>query len=108
LVAVLSLIVTSFFANRIGELASVINFGALTAFLFLHVSVVTYFIAKKKSKNYVKHLVLPIIGFLIIGYVWYNLDDLSKQLGFTWLAIGIVYLVFLKLTNRGTKLDLGE
>lgn len=108
LVAVISLIVTSFFANRIGELASVINFGALTAFLFLHISVITYFIAKKKSKNYVKHLLLPIIGFLIIGYVWYNLDALSKQLGFVWLAIGIVYLIFLKLTNRGTKLGLGE
>ncbi|TWT04971.1 APC family permease [Planomicrobium sp. CPCC 101079] len=108
LVAVISLLVTSFFANRIGELASVINFGALTAFLFLHVSVVTYFLGKKKSRNYLKHLVLPVIGFLIIGYVWYNLDALSKQLGFVWLAIGIVYLSFLKLTKRDTKLDLGE
>nr|WP_316046711.1 APC family permease [Planococcus glaciei] len=34
IVAIISLIVTSFFANRIGELASVINFGALTAFSF--------------------------------------------------------------------------
>lgn len=108
LVAGISLVVTLFFANRIGELASVINFGALTAFLFLHVSVVMYFIGKKKSKNYVKHLILPIIGFLIIGYVWYSLDSLSKQLGFSWLAIGIVYLIFLKITKRDTKIDLGE
>lgn len=108
LVAVISLVVTLFFANRIGELASVINFGALTAFLFLHVSVVMYFIGKKKSKNYGKHLILPIIGFLIIGYVWYSLDSLSKQLGFSWLAIGIVYLIFLKVTKRDTKIDLGE
>lgn len=108
LVAIISLIVTAFFANRIGELASVINFGALSAFLFLHVSVIIYFIKKKKSKNYFKHLVLPLIGFIIIAYVWWNLDALSKQLGFIWLAIGIVYLIFLKLTKKGTKLNLGE
>lgn len=108
LVAIISLIVTAFFANRIGELASVINFGALSAFLFLHVSVIVYFIKKKKSKNYFKHLVLPLIGFVIIAYVWWNLDALSKQLGFVWLAIGIVYLIFLKLTKRDTKLNLGE
>lgn len=108
IVAIISLIVTSFFANRIGELASVINFGALTAFLFLHVSVIIYFIGKKKSKNYFKHLVLPLVGFVIIAYVWWNLDALSKQLGFVWLAIGIVYLLFLKGTKRDTKLNLEE
>ncbi|WKA53851.1 APC family permease [Planococcus shixiaomingii] len=106
LVAFISLGVTLFFANRIGELASVINFGALSAFLFLHVSVVMYFMGKKKSKNYFKHLVLPVIGFLIIGYVWYSLDSLSKQLGFIWLAVGIIYLIFLKLTKRDTRIDL--
>ncbi|MGO1057850.1 APC family permease [Planococcus sp. FY231025] len=108
LVAFISLAVTVFFANRIGELASVINFGALSAFLFLHISVIVYFIKKKKSKNYFKHLVLPLIGFVIIAYVWWNLDALSKQLGFAWLAIGIIYLLFLKLTKRDTKLNLEE
>ncbi|MGI2327564.1 APC family permease [Planococcus sp. YIM B11945] len=108
LVAIISLIVTSFFANRIGELASVINFGALTAFLFLHVSVIVYFIGKKKSKNYMKHLILPAIGFVIIAFVWYNLDALSKQLGFIWLGIGIVYLIVLKMTKRDTRINLDE
>ena len=108
LVAVISLAVTGFFASRIGELASVVNFGALSAFLFLHVSVIVYFIKKKKSKNYFKHLILPLIGFVVIGYVWINLDSLSKTLGFTWLAIGIVYLIVLKLTKKDTNLNLEE
>ena len=108
LVAVISFLVTAFFASQIGALASVVNFGALSAFLFLHVSVINYFIIKKKSKDYVKHLILPIIGFLIIGYVWLNLDPLSKKLGFVWLAIGIVYLIILKLTKKDTNLELGE
>nr|WP_316046710.1 hypothetical protein [Planococcus glaciei] len=48
------------------------------------------------------------VGFVIIAYVWWNLDALSKQLGFIWLAIGIVYLLFLKGTKRDTKLNLEE
>jgi F0F1-type ATP synthase membrane subunit a len=73
-----------------------------------HISVIVYFIKKKKSKNYFKHLVLPLVGFIIIAYVWWNLDALSKQLGFAWLAIGIIYLLFLKFTKRDTKLNLEE
>jgi amino acid transporter len=106
LVAVISLIVTAFFASQIGALASVVNFGALSAFLFLHASVVIYFIKKQKSKEYFKHLVLPLIGFIIIGYVWISLDPLSKQLGFIWLGIGIVYLILLKVFKKDTSLDL--
>lgn len=106
LVAVISLIVTAFFASQIGALASVVNFGALSAFLFLHASVVIYFIKKQKSKQYFKHLVLPLIGFIIIGYVWIALDPLSKQLGFIWLGIGIVYLILLKVFKKDTSLDL--
>lgn len=104
LVAAISFIVTTVFASKIDALASVVNFGALTAFLFLHVSVINYFIRKQKSKQYFKHLVLPLIGFIIIGYVWYNLDPLSKQLGFIWLGIGIVYLIVLKMMKRDTTL----
>lgn len=106
LVAVISLIVTAFFASQIGALASVVNFGALSAFLFLHASVVIYFIKKQKSKEYFKHLVLPLIGFIVIGYVWISLDPLSKQLGFIWLGIGIVYLILLKVFKKDTSLDL--
>jgi amino acid transporter len=106
LVAAISLVVTAFFASQIGALASVVNFGALSAFLFLHASVVIYFIKKQKSKDYFKHLVLPVIGFIIIGYVWISLDPLSKQLGFIWLGIGIVYLILLKVFKKDTSLDL--
>lgn len=105
LVAGISLIVTVFFASKIDGLASLVNFGALTAFLFLHISVINYFIIKKKSKNYLNHLVFPLIGFLIIGFVWYSLDPTSKQLGFIWMAIGIVYMIYLKLTKKDSTLN---
>lgn len=100
LVAIVSLIVTTIFSSQIGKLASVVNFGALSSFLLLHIAVVNYYLRKKKSKNYFKYLVMPLIGFLIIGFVWWNLDSLAKTLGFSWLAIGIVYLIFLKIFGK--------
>lgn len=100
LVAVISLIVTTIFASQIGKLASVVNFGALSSFLILHIAVINFYLRKKQSKQYFKYLVMPIIGFLIIGFVWWNLDPLAKTLGFTWLAIGIVYLIFLKIFGK--------
>ncbi|WP_018661974.1 APC family permease [Heyndrickxia acidiproducens] len=106
LIAIISIIVTAFFSSQIGKLSSVVNFGALSSFLFLHLSVMNYFIRKKKSKNYVAHLLLPLIGFAVIAYVWISLDPLSKKLGFIWLAIGIVYLIVLKLFKKDTALNL--
>ncbi|KYD09826.1 APC family permease [Saccharococcus caldoxylosilyticus] len=103
IVAVISLIVTTAFASQIDKLASLVNFGALTAFLFLHASVINYFLRKQGSKDYLNHLLFPLIGLVIIGYVWYSLDPLSKKLGLIWLAIGLVYLLFLKLTNKDSS-----
>lgn len=105
-IAIISIGVTAFFSSQIGKLSSVVNFGALSSFLFLHISVMVYFLKKKKSKNYVSHLILPLIGFIVIGYVWINLDPLSKKLGFIWLAIGIIYLIGLKLFKKDTGLNL--
>jgi amino acid transporter len=105
-IAVISVIVTAVFASKIGMLSSVVNFGALSSFLFLHLSVINYFLRKKQSKDYVRHLILPVIGFIVIGYVWINLDPLSKKLGFIWLGIGIVYLIVLKLMKKDTGLKL--
>ncbi|AEF94228.1 amino acid permease-associated region [Desulfotomaculum nigrificans CO-1-SRB] len=94
-VATISLVVGLFFQNSIGALTSLVNFGALTGFLLLHISVINYYIIRQKSKDYLRHLLLPVIGLLVIGYVWYSLDATSKQLGFAWLAIGVVYLASL-------------
>ncbi|MFT8312491.1 MAG: APC family permease [Sporolactobacillus sp.] len=104
LVAVISLIVTTIFASQIGKLASVVNFGALSSFLILHIAVINFYLRKKQSKQYFKYLVMPLIGFCIIGFVWWNLDSLAKTLGFTWLAIGIVYLIFLKIFGKNVEI----
>ncbi|EPY11501.1 APC family permease [Paenibacillus alvei] len=104
IVAAISLIVTLSFSSHIASLSSLVNFGALTAFLFLHLSVINYFLRKLKSKDYLNHLLYPLIGLVIIGYVWYSLDAASKQFGFIWMGIGIVYMIYLKLTKKDASI----
>ncbi|HZK83468.1 MAG TPA: amino acid permease [Desulfosporosinus sp.] len=85
---------------EISDLASLINFGALSAFLILHVTVINHFIVRKKSRDYFNHLLLPVIGFSIIGYVWMNLGFLAKELGFVWISIGLFYMIIMKLLGK--------
>lgn len=105
LVAFISVVVGLFFMEQVGALTSLVNFGALTAFLLLHVSVINHYLIRQKSGDFVRHLVLPVIGLLIIGYVWFSLDSLSKELGAVWFVIGIVYFAVLKMTKKEVKLD---
>src|SRR5699024_1945649 len=104
-VAIISLLVGLFFMGDIGILSSFINFGALTAFLFLHVSVFTHYVINNKSKNYWSHLILPLIGFIIIAYVWLNLATEAKTLGLSWLAIGIILAIYFAVKKKDASID---
>lgn len=105
-VAVISLIVGLIFMGNIGILSQFVNFGALTAFLFLHVSVVVHYIGKSKSRNFWSHLILPAIGFIVIAYVWINLASQAKTLGLSWIAVGVVVAIYFAFTKKDAKIDL--
>ncbi len=110
-VAVISLALGIYMSQRddgITLLSTLVNFGAMTAFLLLHVSVVVHFIVRKKSKNWGLHLVVPVIGFAILAYVVYNAQVAAQELGFVWLGIGVVLLVFLLATGRKPELKAEE
>jgi hypothetical protein len=91
--------------DGISLLSTLVNFGALTAFLVLHVSVVSHYLIRLKSRNYWKHLIAPAIGFAILLYVVINAKVAAQTLGFIWLAIGVVLLVFLLATGRKPDLS---
>jgi amino acid transporter len=108
LVAVVSLILGIFFVGQVEFLSTLVNFGALFAFLLLHVSVGVYYLIKRRQRTYGMHLVVPLIGFLIIGYVLYNADTHAKIGGLVWLAVGVIVIVVRKLTGRSTELTMDE
>jgi amino acid transporter len=86
-------------------LGSLVNFGAMTAFLALHVSVVVHYVVRQRSRDWWRHLVAPAIGFLILLYVVINASIAAQTLGFVWLAIGVVILIGSYLMGRRPTLS---
>ena len=108
LTAAVSLVLGLYMASRddgITLLSTLVNFGALSAFLVLHVSVVSHYLVRGRSRNYWKHLVAPALGFAILLYVVINAKVTAQTLGFLWLGIGVVLLVVLLATGRKPDLS---
>ena len=106
-VAAVSLLIGLFFAKHADELSRIVNFGALTAFLLLHLSVINHFFVRGRSRDWLRHLVMPLGGLGVIGYVLYEMDMDAKILGACWIAVGCCYFLVLKLKLRkSSALDL--
>jgi amino acid transporter len=99
-VAVMSLAVGLLFAQHIDDLASVVNFGALSSFLLLHIAVVNHYLIRQRSGQWLRHLLFPLAGFLVIAYVLFEMDRSAKIMGGCWIAIGVVYYAVLTLVLR--------
>jgi amino acid transporter len=99
-VSVVSLLVGLFFAHRLDDLSRVVNFGALTGFVLLHLSVISHYFYRERSGDWLRHVIFPLTGLAIIVYVLYEMDRAAKILGAYWIAIGIVYYVLLALRSR--------
>ena len=84
---------------------ALINFGALVAFTFVNLSVISQFYIREKRnrtlKDHINYLILPVIGALTVGALWLNLESSSMTLGLVWGAIGLGYLAF--ITNAFRK-----
>jgi amino acid transporter len=99
-VAGVSLVVGLLFANRVDDLTLIVNFGALSGFVLLHLSVINHYLIRRRSGDWLRHLIFPVIGMLIIVYVLYEMDRTAKILGLGWIAIGIVYYVVLAVWTK--------
>ncbi|MBI6543043.1 APC family permease [Proteus vulgaris] len=78
---------------------ALINFGALVAFTFVNLSVISqFYIRERRNKglmDHINYLILPIIGAATMGVLWINLEPGSMELGLVWGAIGILYMVWI-------------
>jgi amino acid transporter len=98
--AALSLAVAVYMKNRLDDLASIVNFGALSGFLFLHISVLAYFAVKRRSGAWIRHWLVPICGILVVLAVFSGMSTLAVKVGSAWLTAGLVYGLVLKAKHR--------
>jgi putrescine importer len=73
------------------ELASsLLNFGALIAFMGVNASAFVRFFWRADEKK-IMNFTMPLLGFLVCLLLWWNLSTQARILGVVWMAIGIVY-----------------
>lgn len=84
--------------------ASLINFGALIAFTFVNLSVISHFVIRKKqhktAKGFFKYLVMPLLGAGTVAILWINLDLNSLIMGTIWAIVGFCYLLYITKAFR--------
>ena len=87
----------------LGTLASIISFGALVAFSAVNLSVIKHYIVDERERgaaSVLRHLVLPLIGFVLTVWLWTSLSALTLQVGMIWLAAGFLWLL---VVTRGFR-----
>jgi amino acid transporter len=108
LVALISLGLGLYMASRddgLVYLTTLINFGAMTAFLVLHVTVFWHYVVRQGSRDWLRHIVVPAVGFAILFAVVLKANVAAQRVGFIWLGIGVVILIGLYVAGRRPRLS---
>jgi len=97
--------VVGLFATRLSldTATSFINFGAFLAFALANVCVIAAWIRHRhtdSSMGVFGYVVLPVAGAAVDLYLMTKLSHIAVELGLSWLALGIVYLLVL---TRGLR-----
>jgi amino acid transporter len=96
----ISLTVALFMKNRLDDLASIVNFGALSGFLFLHLTVLVRFGGKRRSPVWFTHRAVPICGIAVVLLVFSGMSALAARVGGAWLLAGLIYGTVLRALHR--------
>ncbi|WP_299092976.1 APC family permease [uncultured Metabacillus sp.] len=87
-----------------------VSFGALTAFTFVNLSVITHYYIRKKQRTF-KHsllyLVFPLVGAGFIGWLLTLLEKQTLLIGTIWIILGFIYIgvrsAFVRKSASGLK-----
>lgn len=93
LVALLSILVALLMPEE--SILKLVNFGALTAFMLLNATVFVYFYLKQKRyRRIFSYVIFPVLGLIIVAFVWSGFDRTTFLFGGAWLLIGIALGAF--------------
>jgi amino acid transporter len=100
--AFISLAVALAMRNQLDDLATIVNFGALSGFLLLQMSVIAHFGVRLKSRAWFAHWLAPLIGLAVVLAVFSGMSALAMKVGFAWLGVGSIYGLVLQFRHRDT------
>ena len=106
-VTILTAIIGVLGVGQIDVIVTMVTFGALTAYILLHISVIIHFGVRQSSRKYFIHWISPVIGIAVLGYALYSTNILAKIIGISWLAIGTIVAFMLKRSGRTLETEDG-
>jgi len=95
---VVSVMSLSAFAMSLELAATVISFGALIGFFFVNLAVPRVFLTAKTNRTpigWLRYGVIPAIGTLLTIWLWTSLSTEAFKIGLLWLAVGVVWLLWI-------------
>ncbi len=96
-----------FFANNLGggayEIgAEALNFGAFIAFMGVNAASFVHHL-RVGTRRDLAGFIIPVLGFVICGFIWIHLSRPALVLGFFWMTAGIIYGA---IRTRGFRAEL--
>jgi putrescine importer len=82
--------------------AQALNFGAFISFMGVNAASFTHYWWRGNNRSWSNFLV-PVLGFVICGFIWFHLSKAAMILGAVWMALGIVYGA---IRTRGFRTEL--
>ena len=93
--AFLGAVMLNYIGSAYEHAGELLNFGAFLAFMGVNFACFWQF-SIRRQQGYRRRLlvdaILPLIGFLFCGLIWFNLNIIAKTVGGIWFAIGILYV----------------
>jgi putrescine importer len=93
--AFLGAVLLNYIGSAYQHAGELLNFGAFLAFMGVNLACFWQFAVRRQEgyqRRILQDAVLPIIGFLFCGLIWFNLNIVAKTVGGIWFAIGILYV----------------
>nr|WTB33373.1 APC family permease [Streptomyces sp. NBC_00830] len=80
--------------DGLDHLVSVVDIGALTAFVLLHASVVGWFAVRRMDgpPSWWRHVLVPVVGAVVLIAVILSATTSAQVVGVCWLGVGLVVL----------------
>ena len=71
-------------------MTTLVTFGALSSYVFLHADVIAQCVFKEGSRKWMRHLVVPILGALTLLIALAKTEEMTRIVGLSWLAAGVI------------------
>lgn len=80
--------------------AELLNFGAFIAFMGVNIAALVHY--RFRSKEHVRFpLLMPLLGFLVSGFIWLNLNHRAQLLGVGWILAGLLLYGLMRRLGAG-------